>query len=74
MTTIERFGNLRLAIFRDHNPPHFHILGPGCAVSVDLRTFAVLEGRPLPPGTAAVIEWAKAHTDLLWRLWNELNG
>ncbi len=37
MTTVERFGNLRLAIFRDHNPPHFHILGLGCSVSVDLR-------------------------------------
>jgi hypothetical protein len=74
MTTVERFGNLRLAIFRDHNPPHFHILGPGCTVSVDLRTFKVMEGRPLPAGTADVIAWARANADLLWQFWNELNG
>lgn len=74
MTTVERFGNLRLAIFRDHNPPHFHILGPGCTVSVDLRTFKVMEGRSLPAGTADVIAWARANADLLWRFWNELNG
>jgi hypothetical protein len=74
MTTIQRFGSLRLAVFRDHNPPHFHLLGPGCSVSVDLRTFKILEGRPLPAGTADAIDWARANSDLLWKCWNELNG
>ena len=67
MTTIERFGNLRLAVFRDHNPPHFHILGPGCSVSVDIRTIKVVEGRTLPVGTTDVIAWARANADSLWR-------
>jgi hypothetical protein len=74
MTTVERFGNLRLAIFRDHNPPHFHVLGHGCSISVDLRTFEIMEGRPVPAGAIPVIAWARANADLLWQFWNELNG
>lgn len=72
MTTVKRFGNLRLAIFPDHNPPHFHILGPECAVAVDLRTFEALEGRQ-GGGSAEAMEWAKANADVLWALWHELN-
>ncbi|TAN46866.1 MAG: DUF4160 domain-containing protein [Rhodospirillales bacterium] len=74
MTTVKRFGKLRLAIFPDHNPPHFHILGPDCSVSVDLRHFKTLDGRPLPANAAEILEWAKAHPELLWELWKELNG
>lgn len=73
MTTVRRFGNIRLAIFVDHNPPHFHILGPDCSVVVDLRTFAVVEGNREPAKIGHVLEWAKANPDTLWRLWRELN-
>jgi len=69
MTTVERFGNLRLAIFRNHNPPHFHVLGPGARC----RWIFGLEGRSLPAGAADVVAWARANADLLWQFWNKLN-
>ena len=73
MTTVRRFGNLRLAIFVDHNPPHFHILGPDCSLVVNLRTFEIVEGNREPAKIAHVLDWARANADTLWRLWRELN-
>ncbi len=74
MTTVERFGNFRLAIFRDHNPPHFHILGPECSLAIDLRNFTIIDGRHLPNEALPIIDWAKENAELLWRIWRELNG
>ena len=73
MTTVRRFGNLRLAIFVDHNPPHFHILGPDCSVVVNLRTFEIMEGTREPAEVAHVLDWAKANAGPLWRIWRALN-
>ena len=73
MTTVRRFGNLRLAIFVDHNPPHFHILGPDCSVVVNLRTFEIVEGNREAAEIRHVLDWAKANADSLWRIWRKLN-
>ena len=73
MTTVRRFGNLRLAIFVDHNPPHFHVLGPDCSAVVNLRTFEVMEGNREAAEIAHVLIWAKANAGSLWRVWRALN-
>ncbi|MBI4967367.1 MAG: DUF4160 domain-containing protein [Rhodospirillales bacterium] len=74
MTTVRRFGKRRLAIFFDHNPPHFHILGPDIAVVVDLRTFEIIEGNATESELASILDWARGHAVQLWSVWHGLNG
>ena len=73
MTTVRRFGKRRLAIFVDHNPPHFHVLGPDCSVVVDLRTFEIIEGNLGASDIAEILTWSRANAKRLWAVWRGLN-
>ena len=39
MPTVLRLGSLRVVIYpNDHEPPHVHLLGPGCRAKIRLGT------------------------------------
>lgn len=74
MPTIADFGGFKCTMYYDdHNPPHFHVLGPEWQA-----VFAVADGRLLrgscPPAAARVAkEWAAENKAFLLAKWTELN-
>lgn len=72
MATVKLFGNCRIAIFFDHGPPHFHILGiDGADLSVDILTMKVRHGNGRKYKEA--LNWAADNRDLLVSVWKTLN-
>jgi hypothetical protein len=60
----------------DHNPPHFHLRGPGSRASVDMVTLEVIAGKASKKDLAEVKEWAAKPENLAvlvseWRRLNE---
>lgn len=75
MPTIVRLSDtLKICMYAgDHNPPHFHVLGPDFAFMVRLDTFQVLRGRATAESFAAAVAWAGNNRALLAQKWSELN-
>ena len=75
MPTIYRLSNVkaRVCMFPDHAPPHFHLLGPGWAAVVDIRTLKVTRGHAPRGELKEVLAWAATNKRLLLSKWNELN-
>lgn len=74
MPTVRRFRNSKLALYYgDHNPPHFHVVGPGFAVLVDIETLAIIGGRARANDIAEALAWARGagNRDKLRRLWTK---
>ena len=45
MPTIQRLRNFKVCMYADdHDPPHFHVLGPGWSGVIDLDTHTVCRG------------------------------
>ncbi|MES1199723.1 MAG: DUF4160 domain-containing protein [Pseudomonadota bacterium] len=74
MPRIARFSNADIAMyFADHNPPHFHVLGPDGAAQVRISDLQVMEmsGRV---DLREALDWAAENTELLRAKWEELSG
>ena len=74
MPRLERFSNTEIAMyFADHNPPHFHVLGPDGAAQVAIETLEVIaiSGRL---DLREALAWAAANKDALRVKWSELSG
>jgi len=57
----------------DHNPPHFHIVGPDFQVLVRISDLEVIAGEAASSQIAKAITWAKDHQEMLALKWIELN-
>ena len=74
MPTLVRLADLKICMFAgDHNPPHFHVLGPDVAFQVRLDTLQVLRGRAKPSALARAVAWAADNRAMLDREWANLN-
>ena len=70
MARIRKFSNTDLRINADdHNPPHFHILGPGFQVSVDIATMEISAGKARPRDIREAMNWARENRDFLMSEW-----
>lgn len=56
--------------YDDHNPPHFHARYGSQAVTIEIHSLRVLDGRMPPRALGLVMEWASAHQDELLEDWN----
>ena len=72
MPTIVDFGEFKVVIrFADHNPPHFHVVGPDVWVKVRIDDLSVVKGT-LPAGALQCIrKWVEANPGLLEERWTE---
>jgi len=61
-------------MYRDHNPPHFHISSPTGEAQVRLSDLAILRGRIARRDYELAMGWARENLDLLHAEWNRLNG
>ncbi|MET0368228.1 MAG: DUF4160 domain-containing protein [Methylobacterium sp.] len=74
MPTFHRFDGFRIDIrSRDHNPPHFHLIGPDFHALVGIRTLEVLEGTYTRKALSEAVAWAAGRTDELMVEWRRLN-
>jgi hypothetical protein len=73
MNTIYRDGKMKISVYADHAPPHFHVRTPEGDSAVDLATMRELAGRANRKLLAKAIAWALANQSLLQAEWNKLN-
>jgi uncharacterized protein DUF4160 len=76
MPEIHRLSNrVKVCMYPDHAPPHFHLRGPGWSAMFDLRTFAVIRAdRGIPKREIKrAQEWASVNAEFLEQEWERLN-
>lgn len=55
-------GRIRVLLpYNDHDPPHFHVEGPGVAALLRLADLSLLRGSLGPRDLVMVRDWARAH-------------
>jgi hypothetical protein len=74
MPTIERLSNSKICMYADdHEPPHFHLLGPGWSGVIDLDTLTICRGAIPKQDFLEAVQWAKANDLFLLSEWRRLN-
>jgi hypothetical protein len=72
MPTIGRIGSLDVMVFRnDHDPPHFHVIGPEFSAKFTIAELELLscKGRIRRRTIRAVEEWGQKHQSELYLNW-----
>jgi hypothetical protein len=75
MPRVHTLSNSRVYVHarREHPPPHFHVIGPGWEISLDIRTLEVRRGSAPPADSREILEWARANQAYLLERWDEYN-
>ena len=76
MPTVRRFDRCRIEMyFRDHAPPHFHIVTRSDErVAVLIETLGILAGAADDRDLEEALSWAASNRETLRRLWREYSG
>lgn len=74
MNTIYRDGKMKISVYADHAPVHFHVRTPEGDSAVALATLAELAGNANRKQLAKAIAWALANKPLIQAEWDKLNG
>jgi len=62
MPELSRFYGIVIQMyFRDHPPPHFHVVYGSSKAIVDIETLALIDGQLPPRARGLVTEWATIH-------------
>jgi len=71
MPELSRFLGMTIAMyFKDHNPPHFHVLYNEYDVAIEIKTLSVIDGKVPPRILGLALEWAEMHKDELIEDWD----
>ena len=74
MPTFHRLSNAKICIYADdHDPPHFHLIGPGWAGIIDIDTLKVCRGTIPRKDFIEAVEWATRNRAALILEWKRLN-
>jgi hypothetical protein len=76
MPEIVRLSNSKICMYvDDHEPPHFHLTGPGWQASVDLTTLAITAGRAPRRDLDEALQWVGVAENRarLFSEWSRLN-
>lgn len=74
MGKLMTFGKVAIVIrSRDHNPPHFHVVGPGYDAQVGIDPVVVMAGAVPKPVFLQVEAWAIDNRAALVAEWNRVN-
>ena len=72
MPEISRFYGIIIYIFyREHNPPHFHVVYGEYEALIHIDTFSVIAGKLPPRALGLVMEWATLHQEELKKVWQQ---
>jgi Domain of unknown function (DUF4160) len=68
------FGKAALVVRRrDHNPPHFHVIGPDFEALVGIEPLVVLRGSMSKEAWTQVQAWCAENRSRLIDEWNRVN-
>lgn len=71
MPTLKDFGSCLIQMyFKDHNPPHVHVVSPDETALVRIRDGVVIEGKIKPALLKRSRVWIEANRDELLKKWN----
>ncbi len=74
MPVVHSLRNVRIRIYPDdHNPPHFHVVGPDWECVVDIGTLTIVRGSPKNNNINDVLEWAGSNREFLMEKWTVYN-
>ncbi len=75
MPTLHRLSshNVRICMFPDHAPPHFHVIGRGWSAKIDLRDLSIIVGGGPAAPIKEALDWASQNRQYLRTKWNQLN-
>jgi hypothetical protein len=74
MPTIGTVDGVKVQVFADHNPPHFHAVIGEFEVLVSISTFEVLQGSMRRKDLEKVSIGPKAHKKEIEDEWRRING
>lgn len=57
----------------DHDPPHFHVVGPDWSGVIDLDTLTICRGEMPKQDYLEAVQWAKENGLFLLSEWRRLN-
>jgi hypothetical protein len=70
MPEISRFlGIVIYMYFKDHNPPHLHVVYEKYEASIEIKDLKIIKGSLPPRILGFVVEWAMIHQDELLENW-----
>jgi len=74
MGKLAMFGKVAIVIrTRDHNPPHFHVVGPDFDAQVSIDPVVLMNGEIPKAVWLQAQAWATANRALLIAEWNRIN-
>ena len=74
MPTLHREANWKLTIYKDHNPPHFHVIvSDGSEALIAISDLRLLDGAVPAKVLKAARAWAAAHKQELHSVWERCN-
>ena len=76
MTTFVRLrrANANLCMYhKDHNPPHFHVRGPGFDAAIRIDTLQIIAGHLDKRTYNEVCAWVTHNKQKVEQIWAELN-
>jgi len=73
MISLYRDGNLKISVYADHNPPHFHVITPEGESIVDLATMTEIRSGANRKLLIKAIQWALKNHEQIETEWNRLN-
>lgn len=74
MPTIHRLSGSKICIYADdHEPPHFHLLGPGWSGVIGIDGLEIRRGAIPRRDYLEAVAWAAANKAVLLREWKRLN-
>jgi hypothetical protein len=74
MPRVVRLASVSIYIYADdHAPPHFHVLGAGNEIQIEIETLQVMRGHYKATALAEAIVWAADNQTLLRAKWSEFN-
>jgi hypothetical protein len=62
-------GNRIVIYYNDHDPPHFHAIGPGYRLLVEIARLVVIGGNAPATVERRVLDWAAQHQAELALCW-----
>ncbi len=72
MPVISRFYGIAVFMnYREHEPPHFHVVYQDQEISVEIKT-GIVEGKMSKRALRMVFEWAELHHDELLENWERV--
>ena len=73
MPTVIYIGSIKIRIYpKDHQPPHVHVVGPGCEAKFEIETLECSFSRGFTLKDLHRIErYLEEHKDYLKEVWHE---